>query len=270
MSKADVCSNTLNAISQFLSNGKRIDNRKLDEYRDLRLDLDIAKTAEGSVRVMLGKTEVLVGIKLTLDKPYADSPNKGNIMVSGDLLPIASPRYESGPPKFEAIELPRLVDRAIRESHIIQLDKLVVKEGEKVWTVIIDVYPMNDDGNLIDASIIGAVVALRNTFMPGIDEAGNADYKNRTKNKLPIIELIPIGVSAYKLGDSIYFDPTREEEEAAEVRINFGLSKSGKTYSIHSCQKTGERPFTQEELENIAKVLPIKYDEIYEKLKKFL
>jgi exosome complex component RRP42 len=73
-------------------------------------------------------------------------------------------------PGFEAIELPRLVDRAIRESGMIDFEKLCIKEGELVWTVIIDVYPINDDGNMIDASNIAAVAALHNTFMPEIDE----------------------------------------------------------------------------------------------------
>jgi len=90
----------------------------------------------------MGKTEVIAGVKMQIGEPYADSPDKGNLMVSGDLLPLASPRYEQGPPKFPAIELPRLVDRAIRASEIIDFTKLVVEKGEKVWTVIIDIYPI--------------------------------------------------------------------------------------------------------------------------------
>ena len=56
-------------------------------------------------------------------------------MVSGDLLPLASPRFESGPPKFDAIELPRLIDRSLRESGLIEFDKLVIEEGENVYVV---------------------------------------------------------------------------------------------------------------------------------------
>ncbi len=270
MSSMEVAANTLEMFKKCFTAGKRIDGRGLEQYRDITLEYDISKAAEGSVRVRLGKTEVLVGIKLTLDKPYPDSLDKGNLMVSGDLLPLASPRFEAGPPKFDAIELPRLVDRAIRESHVIAFDKLVVKPGEKVWTVIIDVYPINDDGNLVDASIIGAIAALRTAVLPGIDEAGNVDYKHRTKQKLPLTDAIPLGITAYKLGSVIFFDPVREEEEAAEVKINFGITKAGKKYAMHSCQKTGATPLTKKELEYLSTLIPKKYDELREKLKKFL
>ncbi len=51
-------------------------------------------------------------------------------------------------------------------------EKLVVKEGEKVWTVIIDIYPINDDGNLIDAATIGAVCALKIQLFQELQKKG--------------------------------------------------------------------------------------------------
>ncbi|MEK6825229.1 MAG: exosome complex protein Rrp42 [Nanoarchaeota archaeon] len=271
MSSMETSNLTIATLRKMLSAGKRFDGRGLLEYRPLEVSFQVSNCAEGSSRVKLGKTEVLVGIKMALDEPYPDSRDKGNLMVSGDLLPLASPRFESGPPKFEAIELPRLVDRAIRESHVIDLKKLVVKEGEKVWTVIIDVYPINDDGNLIDAATIGAISALKNAVLPGIDKDGRVDYKHRTKNALPLSkETTPLSISFYKLGDAILLDPTREEQEACDVRITLGVSKWNGQYMLNSCQKSGEDPFTQDELLKIMEVIPQKYEELNEKLKKFL
>lgn len=266
------CSNlTIATLKKMFAAGKRFDGRGLLDSRPVEVSFKVSNCAEGSARVKLGKTEVLVGIKLALDEPYPDSRDKGNLMVSGDLLPLASPRFEAGPPKFEAIELPRLVDRAIRESHMIDLKKLVVKEGEKVWTVIIDVYPINDDGNLVDAATIGAVAAVKSAVLPGIDKDGRIDYKHRTKDPLPLSEeTAPLSFSFYKLGDSILLDPTREEQEACDVRITFGISKWHDQYMLNSCQKSGEEPFTQEELVKIMEILPKKYDELNETLKKFL
>ncbi|MSS75213.1 exosome complex protein Rrp42 [Candidatus Pacearchaeota archaeon] len=266
-----ISKNTQEAMKTLLEQGKRFDGRKCVDYRDISVTYNVSNAAEGSARVMMGKTEVIAGVKLTLDKPYPDSPDKGNLMVSGDLLPLASPRYEVGPPKFDAIELPRLVDRSIRESHVIELDKLVVKAGEKVWTVIIDIYPINDDGNLVDAAVCAAIAALRQAKMPGITEAGFPDYKNRTKQGLPLAkEVIPLSVTIFKLGNALFVDPTREEAEAAEVKCNFGLTKQGKKYMVHSTQKTGAKPFTQKELETSAVLIGEKYDELYDKLKKVL
>jgi exosome complex component RRP42 len=262
---------TRETLRKMFSEGKRFDGRKLLEHRDIEIKLNISNKAEGSAQVKIGKTAVLVGIKIGLGEPYPDSPDKGNITVSGDFLPIASPRIEHGPPGFPAIELGRLVDRAIRESHMIELDKLVIKEGEKVWTIFIDVYPMNDDGNLIDAATLGALVALKNTMLPELDKDGKIDYDKKATKKLPILkETAPFSFTFYKLGDAILMDPTREEEEACETRVTFGISNWNDQYMINSCQKKGAVPFTQTEIDTIMDILVKKFEEFNEKLKKFL
>lgn len=258
-------------MKKMFAEGKRFDGRGLLDYRHLNVSYHVSVNAEGSARVKLGKTEVIVGVKLAPGTPYPDSPDKGNLMVSGDLLPLASPRFEMGPPDFPAVELPRLIDRAVRESGMIDLHKLVIKEGEKVWTVHIDIYPINDDGNLIEAASLATVAALRSAVIPGVTEQGNADYKHRTKDKLPLSkETAPISFNFFKLGNSIIMDPTREEEEACEVRITFGVSKWNDQYMINSCQKAGSAILTQSEVNKMMDILPKKYDELSEKLKKFL
>lgn len=271
MSAMNVSNLTIDTFKKMFSAGKRFDGRGLLDTRNLEVTYDVSNKSEGSARVKLGKTEVVVGIKLQIGAPYPDSPEKGNLMVSGDLLPLASPRFEMGPPEFTAIELPRLVDRAIRESGMIKLDELVVVPKEKVWTVIIDIYPLNDDGALIDAATIAAIAALKRTMIPELDEDGKIDYHKPAKKALPISEeTAPFSFSFFKLGDSIIIDPTREEEEACESRITFGISKWNKHYMINSCQKSEETPFTRAEIESMMHVLPKKFDELNEKLKRFL
>lgn len=271
MSSMPTSNLTKETLRKMFLEGKRFDNRGLTDFRDLTVEYNVSKKAEGSARVRLGKTEVVVGIKLQAGEPYSDSPNKGNLMVSGDLLPLASPRYESGPPGFDAVELPRLVDRAVRESGMINFEKLCIKEGELVWTVIIDVYPINDDGNMIDAANLAAVAALHSAFFPEIDEAGKINYESKTKNKLPLSsETMPLSFSFFKLGDSIILDPTREEEEACDTRVTFGISEWNGQLMLNSCQKKGTLPLTQAEIEKIMDIIPDKFRDISKKLKKFL
>jgi len=260
---------TKETLKKMFSKGKRFDGRDLFEFRDIKIETGVSNKAEGSARVMLGKTDVIVGVKLAPGEPYPDSPNKGNLTVSCDLLPLASPRFEMGPPGFYAIELPRLVDRAIRGSGMIELDKLFIEEG-KVWTIFIDIYPMNDDGNLIDASTIGAIIALKNSMIPVLDEKGMIDYDKKPTKNVPLSKTYPFSFTFYKLGDSIIMDPTREEEEACDARITFGISIWNNQYMVNSCQKTGELSFTKEEIAKIMSMLPKKFDELNEKLKKFL
>lgn len=270
MSSMKTSNITKNTIRKMLSEGKRFDGRGLFDMRDFEVEYGVSYKAEGSARVRMGNTEVIVGVKMELGTPYPDSPDKGNLMVSGDLLPIASPRFESGPPKFAAIELPRLIDRMVRESAMIDLKKLCIKEGELVWTVIIDIYPINDDGALIDAASIGTIAALHNAVIPGIKN-DKADYANRTTEKLPLSEeTMPISFTFYKLGDSILLNPTREEEEACDSKITWGISKFNGKHVLNSCQKGEETPLTKEEILGIIEKLPKLYDDTLKKLKKFL
>jgi len=272
MSSMQLTSLTYNTLLKMFSAEKRFDGRKLLEQRDFSVEYNVSNKAEGSARVRMGKTDVVVGVKLEVGTPYPDSMDKGNLMVSGDLLPLASPRFESGPPKFNAIELPRLVDRLVRESHVIDLKKLVITEGEKVWTVIIDIYPINDDGALIDAASIGAIAALLQTHIPELDENGRIDHDKKATKKLPLLEnTLPLSITFYKLGDSLFVDPTREEEEAADGKIVWGLSNyKGKEHMIHSCQKGMEASMTSEDIQKMMKNLPKLYDDTLKKLKKFL
>ncbi len=267
----DATSLTKKKFKEMFLAGKRFDGRDLLDLREIKIEYEVSNKAEGSVRVKLGKTEVVVGIKLGVGEPYPDSLDGGNLMVSADLLPLASPKFEGGPPKFQAIELPRLVDRAIRESGMIDLEKLSIEKGKKVWTIFIDIYPINDDGNLIDVSTIASILALRKTTIPKLDKDGNVKYKEKTKDKLPLSkEINPISFTFYKLGESIILDPTREEEEACDVRITWGISKWKGQYMINSCQKSGGVPFNEKEIFEIMNVIQKKYEQVSEKLKKFL
>jgi len=268
MSSMEVSNLTRETLKKMFSEGKRFDSRELNDFRDLTIEFDVSNKAEGSARVRLGQTEVVVGIKLGFGEPYPDSPDKGNLMVSGDFLPLASPRFEQGPPKYDAIELPRLVDRAIRESGMIDLPKLCITEGEKVWTVFIDVYPINDDGNLIDAACLAAVAALSKAKIPVLGSDGKIDFDKPAKDPLPLSEgIVPISLSFFKLGDSIFLDPTREEQEASEARITFGFSTWNGQLMSNSCQKYGDAVFTQEDVEKMMSLVPKKIEELDKKLK---
>ena len=157
-------------VLKLLENGERTDGRKLDVFRDIKVETGIIKRAEGSARVKIGKTDVIVGIKTEIGEPFSDMPDMGILKTGAEFTPIASPDFESGPPREDAIELARVVDRGIRESECIDLEKLCIKEGEKAWEIFVDVHIINHDGNLIDASALAAVAALRNTKMPKLEK----------------------------------------------------------------------------------------------------
>ena len=83
----------LKQISQLIEKGKRLDERGLLDYREIKIEQGLIEKAEGSARVLLGKTEVLVGVKVETGKPFPDTPNEGVQTVNAELIPIASPQF---------------------------------------------------------------------------------------------------------------------------------------------------------------------------------
>lgn len=259
---------TKQRIIKYLSEGKRFDGRKPDEYRELSIELQPSKKSEGSARVRLGKTEVIVGVKMDVSEPYPDSPNAGNLVVSAELLPLSSKKYEPGPPRIESIELGRVIDRGIRESKFIDFEKLCIKEKEKVWTIFIDIYSINDDGNLFDAAGIGAVAALRNARIPKYnEEEGRVAFGEWSKEKLPLKKETPLSITVHKLGDSLILDPTTEEEDSSETRITIAIADAE---VIHSVQKGNSREITTEEFDKTLELVQKAWKDIYPKIEKFL
>ncbi|MCD6088971.1 exosome complex protein Rrp42, partial [Candidatus Bathyarchaeota archaeon] len=150
-------------IAQLLSSGKRLDGRGLLDYRPIQIETGIIEKAEGSARVRIGKTEVVAGVKIEIGEPFPDRPDEGVLTTNAEFVPLASPEFEAGPPTEDSVELARVVDRGIRESKAIDLKKLCIIPGKKVFIVFIDIYVLNHDGNLIDASALAALAALTNT-----------------------------------------------------------------------------------------------------------
>ena len=170
-------------------------------------------------------------------------------MTTAELLPLSSPDFEPGPPKGQAIELARIVDRGIRESGAIDTKKLCLKKGEEVMSVFLDIYSLNDDGNLIDAAGIATLAAIKDAFFPEYD-GENVDYKKKTKNKVPL-NSEPLPVTVFKIGKDLVLDPTFSEEEAADARITVTILADG---TLCSLQKGGNATFTRDELDKATKL----------------
>ena len=130
-----------NYLHKLAEQQKRADGRKFEEYRPVNIETGVISKAEGSARVKIGNTQVVAGIKMDMGEPYPDTPDSGVMTTAAELIPLASPDFEAGPPREDAIELARVVDRGIRESNVIELEKLCLTPGEKIWIVFIDAIP---------------------------------------------------------------------------------------------------------------------------------
>ena len=252
-----------NHILKLLSSNTRLDGRKFTEYRKpMKVEVDITSTAEGSARIILGQTDVIVGVKVEIMEPYPDTPNQGSIMVGAELLPLSNPDFELGPPGIEAIEIARVVDRGIRESKVIDFKKLCIKENEKVWMLIIDICTINDAGNLIDASALAAIAALKNMKFPKY-ENDKLDYKEKTNKGLDMKDF-PVTVTVNKIGDKLIVDADSEEEKAVDARLTVASLSDG---TLCALQKGGDYPLTVEDIDKMVELALEKGKELRQLIK---
>jgi len=236
-------------ILKLFESETRLDGRKLIDYRPVKVEVDITNTAEGSSRVKIGATDVMVGVKVEVMEPYPDTPNEGSIMVGAELLPLSSPNFEAGPPSVQAVELARIVDRGIRESKSLDFKKLCIKEGEKIWMIIVDIISINDAGNLPDASALAAITALKNMKFPEYKD-DKIDYKKKTSKGLDLKDL-PLSVTVIKIGNKFIVDPDSDEEKAIDARLTVASLSDG---TLCAMQKGGDYPLTAEDISKMVDI----------------
>lgn len=244
-------------VAQLISGGKRLDGRELTDYREVKVESGFIERAEGSARVRLGKTEVLVGVKIETGEPFPDTPNEGVLTVNAELVPLASPSFEPGPPDENSIELARVVDRGIRESKAIAVEELCIEPGKKVFIIFVDVYVLNHDGNLIDASCLAALAALLNTKMFNY-EIKDGEVKIKPGYKPLSIRNYPIAVTVAKINDKLVVDPWLEEEQVMDARLTMTIEKDG---NICAIQKGGYGYFTPDQVIEVSKIVRQKAEE---------
>lgn len=222
-------------IFDLLNHKQRIDERKFTQYRDIRIQTNYINKAEGSAMVSIGGTTVLAGVKAQIGTPFSNSPDKGIIITNTELLAIANRNFEYGPPNKFAVEISRVVDRTIRESPLIDLEKLCIIEGSKAWKLHIDIYILDFDGNIMDASCLAAVSALLTTKIPTVkfvNDEISIDYENLTglpiKNKSVLCTVV-------KINDQLIVDPLYVEETLMDASLSIGFREDGTLCAIQKC-----------------------------------
>ena len=235
-------------LADLLAKGDRLDTREFWECRPIQIIPNVIKKAEGSAMVKWGETVVLAGVKAQLGSPFPDTPNDGVITVNLELSPISSPSHESGPPRPEAIEMARIVDRGIRESKVLPMkdSKLCVVPGKTVWILFVDIYVLDDGGNLIDASALAAMAALTNTKLNKV----SIDEETEEVTLLDETEPLPrngcvASLTYVKINDFILYDPNLIEDRGKTARFSLAMTNEG---LVCSMQKGEAGIFSKEEI----------------------
>ncbi|MEM2469672.1 MAG: RNA-binding protein, partial [Nitrososphaerota archaeon] len=134
-------------------------------------------------------------------------------------------------PDERGVELARVVDRSIRESKCIDLEKLCLVEGEKAYILFVDVYVLDYDGNYYDPSTIAVLAALATARIPKyevldgkVEKTG--EYFNLQLQSLPFTTTFGI------IKEKFLVDPQLEEESALDVSIIIGMDEKDNVISI--------------------------------------
>ena len=212
---------------------ERIDGRKFDELRPVRMAVGFVDFAEGSVLIECGKTKVLCCASVEDRAPKHVPEGTGWVTAEYSMLPRANrersrrdvSRLKLSP---RSAEIQRLIGRSLRAA----VDMAAL--GERTITIDCDV--IQGDGGTRTASVTGGFVALavacRKLVKAGVIE------KNPIKNYVA-------AVSAGIVRDTPLLDLCYEEDSSAMVDLNCVMNDRGEIIEI---QGTGEgRGFTVEE-----------------------
>lgn len=216
----------------------RVDERRSDQLRPIKITKDYIKHAEGSVLIEVGDTKVICTATIE-DKvpPFMRGQGKGWITAEYSMLPRATEtrnirESSKGKVSGRTMEIQRLIGRALRS--VVDLDGL----GEK--TIWIDCDVIQADGGTRTASITGAFVAM-------VDALGKLKTKNGW-TKLPIRDFLA-ATSVGIVNEEMVLDLAYVEDSSAIVDMNIIMTGQGEFVEV---QGTGEeRPFTYDQLQGL-------------------
>lgn len=232
-------------ILELLKQGKRADGRSLEEPRKLVVDTNIVPKANGSAKVRLGDSEVVCGVKIQPDRPFPDMGDKGIFICTAELLPLSHPSVETGPPGPDVIELARVVDRGIRESHMVDLSQMVIEKDKSVVGIFADNVVVDYDGNLFDACAYAATAAILSSKSPKWEMKDDIPTLVDGQESAIPVTTIPVSVTMAKIGNHILVDPDADEWACMDARITITTDSDG---NICALQKGGKGGFTFDEI----------------------
>lgn len=233
----------------------RIDGRRPDELRPIKISPNFTKFAEGSVLIEVGNTMVLCNASVE-EKVPPHVQSGGWVTAEYSMLPRANrsraPRDIS---KLKlaprSAEIQRLIGRSLRGA--VDLSLL----GERTITVDCDV--LQGDGGTRTASVTGGFLALA-LALRRLADAGQLE-------RMPIRNIIS-GVSAGIVGDEAMLDLCYEEDSRAAVDLNCVMTADGQIIEL---QATGEgRSFTVEEQQKLVELCRKGNAELCELMKRYI
>lgn len=217
---------------------QRIDKRKFDEIRNVKITNNYLIHGEGSVLIEMGNTKVICTASVEeKTAQHLKGTGKGWITAEYGMLPRSTgfrKQRDSTRGKIDGrtMEIQRLIGRTLRS--VVDMDKL----GER--TIWIDCDVIQADGGTRTASITGSFVAMVEAMKWMMDKG--------------MIKEIPVknyaaAISVGIVENEILLDLSYAEDSVAMVDMNVAMTDTGEYIEV---QGTGEdAPFKSEELSKL-------------------
>ncbi|KAJ0054816.1 hypothetical protein NL108_005325, partial [Boleophthalmus pectinirostris] len=212
----------------------RVDGRGCEDYRHMEIETDVVSNTDGSAKVTLGHTAVLVGVKAEIGKPRPMLPSEGYLEFFVDCSANATPEFEGRGGEELGTELSNTLYKVFNNKNSIDLKSLCILKGEHCWVLYIDVLLLQCDGNLYDAISIAIKAALFNTKIPKVhissDDEGSKEielsddpYDCMRLN----VENVPCIVTLCKVGHRHVVDASLQEKACSVASLLIAVTQKG-------------------------------------------
>ncbi len=239
----------------------RIDGRKNDELRPVKIEIGYLKHHEGSALISVGDTKVLAVVTSEMRVPHHRFEVGGWLSAEYNMLPGSTAQRKPRPiAKLKndgrSVEISRLIGRSIRQA--VNLDAL----GQR--TLLIDCDVIQADAGTRCASITGAYVALC-AHVAALIKSGQ--LKMTTMEDIIVRPVAAVSLGLCK-GD-VLLDLNYQEDIAATTDCNVIGSSGGQLIDFQCTAE--QKPFAKADIEKIyamgeqaiAKLIDIQHHELF-------
>ncbi|CAI4221543.1 unnamed protein product [Auanema sp. JU1783] len=222
--------------------GFRNDGRGCEDFRPIIVERGALSSTDGSARVRLDTTDILVGVKCDLQFFEDGLVPDSRLRFSVDCSANASPQFEGKGGDLFAEDIVSMLEAVYDNSYILPDIKKLQVSPNHCWIIYVDIVILQYGGNIADACSIGTIAALNNTQICVVNPRP-ADA-NRMTIELPDsgetwslnIEKLPILITVSKVGTANIVDCCTNEEACVKSALVIGVSPPPKPNSSNdSC-----------------------------------
>ncbi|MBX8633099.1 MAG: exosome complex exonuclease Rrp41 [Thermoplasmata archaeon] len=200
-------------------NGKRIDGRRADELRPIRIEAGVLKRADGSAYVEMGKNKILAAVygPRECHPRHLQDPTRAIVQCNYNMLSFSVDDRKRPGPDRRSVEISKILSEALE--HVVFLEQFP-RTSIDVYIVVLQA-----NAGTRCAGLTAASVALA--------DAG-----------IPMRDLVP-ACAAGKVADTIVLDLNKEEDNFGQADVP--LAYLPRTGEILLLQMDGH--MTQEEFD---------------------